>query len=98
MREFYEKLPDGTFKSIGYEFSGFPANGIWRVVDGHANCIVHLQEDPNIPIPHLDVALLTLEDSIIASLPNPYSLASVVRHTLTEVAKTQPKTYPELFI
>lgn len=96
MREFYEKLPDGSFRSIGLEFSGFPANGIWRVVDGHQNCIIQLSDDPNPPIPQLDVALFSLADDILNTLPYPCSTHDVIMHTLTAVARTQPQTYPEL--
>lgn len=98
MREYYEKLPDGTFKPIGVEFSGFPANGIWRVVDGRQNCIIPLSTNPNLPVPHLDIALFSLADEIAKTAPSTFSVHDLIMHTLTVVARTQPKTYPELLI
>lgn len=96
MRQYYEKLPDGTFKSIGVEFSGFPANGIWQVVDGHQNCIIQLSDNPSPTIPQLNIPILCLEDDIISTLPSPCSLGDAVRHTLQHIARLQPTTYPEL--
>lgn len=98
MREYYEKLPDGTFSPVGIQFSGFPANGIWRVVDGSQNCIIKLSDNPNLPVPHLDVALLSLTDDIIRNMPSRLNIYDIVSHVLLAVAKTQPKTYPELFL
>ncbi len=98
MREFYEKLPDGSFQPVGVEFSGFPANGIWRVADGSQNCIIQLLDNPNLPVPYLDVALFSLTEDIIHTLPDSLNLRDVINHTLTVVAKTQPKTYPELLL
>lgn len=96
MREYYEKLPNGTFKPIGVEFSGFPSNGIWQVLDGRQNCIIPLSDDPYPSIPHISIPILCLQDDIVSSLPSPCSLGDAVRHTLLYIARTQPTTYPEL--
>jgi len=98
MREFYEKLPDGTFQSVGYEFSGFPTNGIWQVVDGHQNCIIQLDKDPNPTVPPLKIPVLALQNRIISTLPYSCSISDAVQHTLHIVATTQPDQYPELCV
>ena len=54
MREFYEKV-DGELRSVGYEFAGFPANGVWLVKDGSQNCIMRMDEIGKKPIPFIDV-------------------------------------------
>ncbi len=44
---------DGVFVEMGYEFRGFPANGIWVVKDGSQNCIYEFKDAPKQPTPAL---------------------------------------------
>lgn len=32
------------YQPVGIEFSGFPANGIWFVLDGRMSCMIRLDE------------------------------------------------------
>jgi len=46
--EIYKKVGD-EYINIGYEFSGFPANGIWLVKDGTQNLIYQLKDELKLP-------------------------------------------------
>ena len=51
--ELYKKNGNGKFEPVGYEFTGFPANGIWVVADGRRNCIYPFKDAPEQPTPTL---------------------------------------------
>ena len=55
MSEVYKKV-GGRYKSIGHEFIGFPANGIWLVQDGSQNCLLQLSDIPKVPHGYLSTA------------------------------------------
>lgn len=49
-------MPEKLYKKIGrkyvecgYEFSGFPADGIWLVQDGRRNCLIRLCDIKDLP-------------------------------------------------
>lgn len=42
--EVYRKKSNGRYESIGYEWTGFPSNGIWLVKDGTQNCLVQMRD------------------------------------------------------
>jgi hypothetical protein len=42
--EVYRKKSNGRYESIGHEWSGFPADGIWFVKDGTQNCMIYLND------------------------------------------------------
>lgn len=46
-------MNDGKFIPVGYEFTGFPTNGVWVVEDGYNNCIWPFKDAPLIPTPSL---------------------------------------------
>ena len=48
MQKFYTKDGD-KFIEAGYEFTGFPSNGVWLVEDGKQNCIVSMGDKPKYP-------------------------------------------------
>lgn len=41
------------FVEAGYEFTGFPSNGVWLVKDGSQNCIIPIEGIPEMPTPTL---------------------------------------------
>lgn len=41
--EFYKKV-GRKYELVGYEFTGFPANGIWLVQDGSRNCVKQMRD------------------------------------------------------
>ena len=43
-REVYIKKPNGRYESLGQDWTGFPANGIWLVQDGKQNCLIQLKD------------------------------------------------------
>lgn len=49
----YRKLENGKFEPVGYEFAGFPANGIWVVEDGRRSCIYPFKGAVEQPTPSL---------------------------------------------
>lgn len=51
--ELYRKNAKGKFELVGYEFTGFPSNGIWVVEDGRRNCIYPFKDAPEQPTPSL---------------------------------------------
>jgi len=51
--ELYIRNAEGNFEIAGYEFSGWPANGIWVVEDGKYNCIYPFKDVPEMPSPSL---------------------------------------------
>jgi hypothetical protein len=42
----YRRTPSGKYVDIGYQWTGFPADGIWLVQDGKRNmtCLIGLKE------------------------------------------------------
>ena len=42
----YRKV-DGKFEKVGYDFEGFPSNGVWLVKDGSQNLIEKLGDIPD---------------------------------------------------
>jgi len=44
----YKKV-NNQYEKIGYDWEGFPANGVWIVEDGSQNCIRKLQDLGTMP-------------------------------------------------
>jgi len=44
--EVFRRTPSGKYHSIGYEWTGFPCDGIWLVQDGTraASCLIGMKE------------------------------------------------------
>lgn len=57
------KLESDTFVEVGYEFTGFPSNGMWFVEDGKQNCIIPMGDKPTKPTPTL-VSYMILQDEL----------------------------------
>lgn len=76
-KEFYQKV-DGEFQKVGYEFTGFPSNGIWLVKDGKQNCILPVEGISEMPNPTL-VSYLQfkeeLQDHIVKALKDKETLS-----------------------
>jgi|LakMenEpi03Aug12_release.lakeMendotaPanAssembly.Ray.scaffolds.fasta_scaffold1098002_2 hypothetical protein len=53
MNEFFTKNVDGTFEPVGYEFTGWPANGIWLVEDSRQSLIYPYEGVEKKPTPSL---------------------------------------------
>lgn len=62
-KQYYEKNAAGEFVEVGYEFTGFPSNGTWLVVDGKQNCIIPIEGIPEIPSPSL-VSYIQYQDEL----------------------------------
>jgi hypothetical protein len=43
-KQYFEQDEDGKFVKVGWEFTGFPTDGIWYVKDGKQNCIERIQD------------------------------------------------------
>ena len=48
MIEYYQKV-NGAFVPVGYEFTGFPSNGLWLVENGKQNCLIPMGDKPEFP-------------------------------------------------
>ncbi len=55
-REVYIKKPNGRYESLGQDWTGFPANGIWLVQDGKQNCLIQLKDICKKPKRYLELA------------------------------------------
>ena len=53
MTKYYEKDEYGNFVEVGYEFTGWPANGIWIVEDARQSCIYQFKGALEQPTPAL---------------------------------------------
>jgi hypothetical protein len=44
--EVFRRTPSGKYRSVGYDWRGFPADGIWLVQDGrnHMTCLIGAKE------------------------------------------------------
>jgi hypothetical protein len=83
MTQIYKKLSNGRYEPVGYEFTGFPANGYWVVTDGRNNLIAPL-EHPR-PINYLRFA--QYQEDLVKSLPinRPNSLVGLIEHILLKL-------------
>lgn len=59
----YKRTNDGNYELVGYEFSGWPANGIWVVEDGKHNCIYPFNDVPEVPTPSL-ISYMKFKDEL----------------------------------
>jgi len=62
-RQFYQINECGNYEPVGYEFTGFPSNGLWLVEDGRQNCIIPMGEKPMKPSPAL-ASYMALQDEL----------------------------------
>lgn len=64
--EVYEKVGK-RYKKIGYQFTGFPADGVWLVSDGRQSLIMRVGDLPD-PMPlasiqrHEDAATMAISE------------------------------------
>lgn len=61
-KKYYEQVGD-EFVEAGYEFTGWPANGIWVVADSKQNCIYQFEGVANQPSPTL-ISYLQYQDEL----------------------------------
>ena len=50
----YKKV-DGKFVEVGFEWAGFPMDGVWLVKDGSQNCIMKMDDIGKKPIPYINI-------------------------------------------
>jgi len=50
----YKKV-NGKYEEVGFDWSGFPQDGVWLVKDGSNNCIMKMDDVGKKPIPYIDV-------------------------------------------
>ena len=85
--EIYRKKPDGSLEPVGFEFKGFPANGIWLVADGTRNCIVKMEDISNYPF-DVSVWMGVDEERIMDRLNDRGIRSGTVRGIVREVIRT----------
>lgn len=84
--EIYRKKPDGTFELVGFEFTGFPADGIWLVKDGYRNCIIKMEDIANYPF-DVGVWMSVDEDLLMERLQERGIRSGTVRSIVKEVVR-----------
>jgi len=87
-REVYVKV-GRRYKKLGWEFTGFPADGVWLVHDGHNSLIMKVGDLPD-PMPlaqlqrHKDTALKAIMDR---ANEGPYSWSELWDTAMMAIAK-----------
>jgi hypothetical protein len=85
MKEFYTQNEDGTFSKAGYEFTGFPANGIWLVKDGSQNCIYPVKGVPETPTPTL-ISYMQFQDELQKHISEKWENKALSVRDISEIA------------
>jgi hypothetical protein len=87
IRELYYKNEDGSYEKAGVEFSGFPANGLWLVIDGSQSLIEYKGEIPK-PFTYKDWSRFVMNREECMSyvtdkinLKNSYSIKDIVDYS-----------------
>jgi len=50
----YKKV-NGKYEEVGFDWSGFPQDGVWLVKDGSNNCIMKMDDVGKKSLPFIDV-------------------------------------------
>lgn len=88
----YRKNEAGEFEEIGWEFKGFPADGIWLVQDGKRSCITHMDDIANYPF-RINVWMGIETETILEELGKRERIGGSVRETVEIIARIiQDKT------
>ena len=101
MEILYKRLPSGKFEQVGYDWTGWPSNGMWLVQDAKQQLLVKLDDVPTAP-PYLP-ALKSKSDEcsgyIMDNLPERYSKRDVA-DLAAEFYSTliTEEVYPEVFL
>ena len=97
----YKRLPSGEFKQVGYDWTGWPSNGMWLVKDAKQQLLVKLDDVPTTPpyLPSLKAKTDQCATHIMANLPENYSKRDVADLAAEYYANliTEEK-YPEAFL
>lgn len=84
-KQFYELNADGEFVPAGYEFTGWPANGIWIVEQAKQNCIYQFQGDPIQPTPTL-VSYMRYKDELMHAINHEWKNRALGARDIAEIA------------
>jgi len=90
-QEVYKKDLQGNFYSIGEEWEGFPANGLWYVKDNSRNCLT--QANFSLIPPFLPA--LTIKSDECADYINK-QIEKAERYSYVDCAKYAAEFYAEL--
>ena len=83
-RVFYEKI-GRKYQEVGYEFSGWPANGIWVVEDGKRNCIYQFGDVPEKPTPSL-ASYMQFQDELMKTIVKEWDTRALNARDISEIA------------
>ena len=79
MNKVYTKNASGRYKEMGYEWMGFPTNGIWLVKDGSRNCLIKLSDITH-PMPPKTLDFVVLAEEFLNETPQlPRTIADTAR-------------------
>ena len=50
------------YKEIGWEWTGFPCDGVWLVRDGSQSCMIRLGDVPEPSVKYRDIAIESMKE------------------------------------
>lgn len=83
-KRFYEKI-GRKYQEVGYEFTGWPANGIWVVEDGKRNCIYQFGDVPEKPTPSL-ASYMQFQDELMKTIVKEWDARALNARDISEIA------------
>lgn len=84
-KRFFEQDINGEFVPVGYEFTGWPSNGIWVVEDGKQNCIYQFNDVPEQPTPAL-VSYMRHQDDLIDTINKKWENSQLSVRDIAQIA------------
>jgi len=84
--EVYKK-ENGKFVKVGYEFTGFPSNGLWMVEDGKQNCLIPMGEIPKFPESNL-IEFLPFKDELTSLISSKWDDKALSVSDIASIACT----------
>lgn len=83
-KKYYEKIGN-RYQEVGYEFTGWPTNGIWVVEEARQNCIYQFKGAPEQPTPAL-VSYMRHQDELIDVINDAWKDKALSVRDISELA------------
>jgi hypothetical protein len=85
MEKLYKQNSAGQFEEVGYEFIGWPENGIWVVEDAKQNCVYQFKGNPEQPTPAL-VSYMRHQDELMNKLSDEWKEKALSVRDISQIA------------
>ena len=95
------KYTNGRYEELGFEWTGWPANGIWNVLDGSQSLLVKRDDIQTMPpfLPALKMKTDECTEYIMSNLGNNYSKRDVAELAAKFYSELiTEKEFPETFL